>query len=66
MKSTQFIMSQQDRDRLVGVSVTLDGRPATVTGRLEDFPQVRDFNGNSREYCWHTVRNIVDNKGGIF
>ena len=61
-------MKQSEKNRLVDTHVTLNGKPASVCGRLCDFPHIRDLNpeGLDVEYCWETVKHFVDNKEGKF
>ncbi len=44
--------------------ITLDGKPAKITGRLNDFATVSELNGPVRvEFAWPTVRRIVARDG---
>lgn len=60
-------MSTQEKTRLMEHAVTLDGKPARITGRLMDFAKVSQIADwwVSAEFCWATVQRIVE-KGGAF
>lgn len=48
----------------VGARVTLNGKPATVTGRLCSFAIVRTLDGSMAiEWAWPAVERIVANGG---
>ena len=55
-----------DRDQLVNARVTLNGRPARISGTKLDFARVTDREtGLGCEWAWETVARIVA-KGGAF
>lgn len=47
--------------------ITLDGKPARLSGTLNDFPTVCDTTDHARrvEYSWATVERVIA-KGGAF
>lgn len=57
----------EERRELVDTKgVTLNGKPAVITGAGLDFAVVIDMKtGLGAEWAWETVRRIVD-KGGAF
>ena len=62
-------MKQYEKDALMDhgnryVSCTLDGKPARICGRLNDFATVTDGNIGV-DFSWHAVSRILDN-GGSF
>lgn len=60
-------MVQSEKDRLTDALVTLNGVPARICGRLNRFPTVAALPmGEAYQYCWETVRHIVDDCGGKF
>lgn len=59
-------VSEKEKRDLVAAKVTLNGRPAVISGIKEKFAKVRQIpSGDSAEFAWHTVRHIVG-KGGKF
>jgi hypothetical protein len=51
----------------VGELVTLDGRPALVTGRRLPFAMVQRMDGSGGvEFAWSTVANVIEHRGGRF
>lgn len=51
----------------VGVPCTLDGHPATITGRLERFGTVAMLPHGARyEYAWATIARVMQHNGGRF
>jgi hypothetical protein len=55
-----------DRHSLVLASVTLDGKPARVTGIRNDYALVMALRGEtSAEFAWSTVASVVT-QGGNF
>lgn len=55
------------RKELCAARVTLDGRPATVSGAMFKFAEVRSLDGVLRaEFAWSTVENVIANSGGAF
>jgi len=50
---------------LIVKPVTLDGKPARITGAMLRYAVVRDENGRSFEWAWESVQAIVA-KGGNF
>ena len=68
-----MVVTNAERERLMSnASVkTLNGQPAMIVGRLEDFATVWAFSGQPGQpieavYAWETVRHTIDYKGGIF
>ena len=60
-------ISTDEKYTLIGSEVTLNGKPAKVSGRLQRFAMVRCLDGSEGyEYAWPTVKNIVLNKQGNF
>ena len=53
------------RRNLVEAKVTLNDRPAKISGYTLSFAIVRNDNGQSAEWAWETVERIVE-KGGKF
>lgn len=52
--------------RQEGVSVTLNGKRAVISGYRNDFATVSQWpEGLSAEWAWETVERIID-KGGAF
>ena len=45
--------------------MTLDGRPATISGAFQSFATVRDDDGRAYQWAWINVRRIVA-AGGHF
>jgi hypothetical protein len=59
-------MSIQERHALMIAEVTLDGRPAIISGWALDYAQVRSLDGAlSGEWAWTTAARIVG-RGGAF
>jgi hypothetical protein len=59
-------MTPERRRELCAERVTLDGRPATISGYSQPFAMVRSLDGKSgAEWSWETVARIVAN-GGAF
>lgn len=58
----------QDRQRLIDAEVTLDGKPARVIGRLNDFGTVAQIGrgGVTADYAWETIRRVIDERDGRF
>lgn len=58
---------QNIADKWAGEPCTLNGMPATITGRLLAFGRVRplDTRFGGVEYSWETIDRIMD-KGGAF
>lgn len=51
----------------VGRDCTLDGKPATIQGRLLDFGIVAQWPQGLRvEYAWSTIAHVVENNDGAF
>jgi hypothetical protein len=55
-------------DQASAMSITLDGEPALLCGRLCRFPVIarRDGKGGGVEYSWQAVANVLNNRGGAF
>ncbi|HEX2242599.1 MAG TPA: hypothetical protein VHK27_04995 [Gammaproteobacteria bacterium] len=54
-----------ERQRLTQIPVTLDGKPARVTGYRNEFATVRNQQYGV-EFAWATVAHIIANRGGKF
>ena len=56
------------RHSLISHNVTLDGKPAKISGAMQDFATIFDLDDLARsvEFAWETVRRIVINKRGAF
>ena len=55
-----------DGKHYVGRDCTLDGKPATICGRLNDYATVAQYPQGLRvEYAWPTVARIMES-GGAF
>jgi hypothetical protein len=53
-------------ENMTGAACTLDGKPATICGRLERFATVATLDGSaSAEFSWHACANVLDS-GGAF
>lgn len=52
-------------NRAAGMRVTLNGKPARVSGYRLDFARVTDAAGLSAEWSWSAVERILA-KGGAF
>lgn len=58
-----------EREELMAKPVTLNGRPALISGRLAPFAMVRTNDGNRAyvgEWAWATVRHVIEESGGAF
>lgn len=55
------------RDNMIGAHCTLDGKPATICGRLNRFATVAtlDPSGPRVEFSWHAVANVLDSGGNF-
>lgn len=51
-------------DRARRCTITLDGEPATIVGRLLDFPVVRTDSGKRAQVNWSQLERLVD-RGGV-
>lgn len=57
-------MRNSERIALCSTKVTLNGKPAIITGYRTQFATVRTLDGTMRgEWAWETVKHIVDNGG---
>lgn len=56
------------KDKIVGeLTVTLNGRPARVKGRLLKFPTIHTDDGElSAEFAWETIIRVIRENGGQF
>jgi len=61
-------VTKDDRYALCATAVTLNDRPARITGARLDFARVTDVaTGLSAEWAWPTVAHIVrDGKGRFY
>ena len=56
----------QSRREACASRVTIDGRPAVITGAREPFAHVRSLDGVSDvEFSWVAIARVLD-KGGAF
>lgn len=46
-------------------NITLDGKPAIISGLRTDFALVRQIGGYGFEWAWESVQNVIE-KGGNF
>jgi hypothetical protein len=61
------ILYYAEKRELCQQSVTLDGKPAMVTGVQNRFAQVSQFpDGKSVEFAWETVRKVIAENHGAF
>lgn len=57
-------MNDIDRYRAIATPVTLDDRPAKITGARNDFATVRSHDGKlTGEWAWQTAIRIADTHG---
>lgn len=67
MKTKKTTVTLPERDRLCDRrDITLDGRPAKISGRLEQFATVATMDDSpevSQVWAWELVKNIVANGG---
>jgi len=64
--STMYI-TQAERQSLTETRVTLDGKPAIILGARRDYATVAQIpDGLSYEWCWETVKRVVETKNGEF
>jgi hypothetical protein len=62
-------VSTAEREDLMTKPVTLNGRPAIISGRLSPFAVVRTNDGDRGyvgEWSWHSVRHVIENNAGAF
>jgi hypothetical protein len=62
-------VSTEEREALMATPVTLNGRPALISGRLAPFAMVRTNDGERAyvgEWSWHAVRHVIETNGGAF
>jgi hypothetical protein len=66
-RAEQTYPTLSERIALTGASVTLDGRPAKITGYRREFATVTDRADpvRSAEWAWSTVARIVARGGGF-
>jgi len=58
-----------EREELMAKPVTLNGRPALISGRLAPFAMVRTNDGERAyvgEWAWPTIRRVIEENGGAF
>ena len=57
--------TDEQRRELIQSRVTLDGRPASISGRQQQFATVAAIDGTylAVEFCWSTVARIVARDG---
>jgi hypothetical protein len=55
-------MNEKPADRWAGEECTLDGKPARIQGRKNDFATVAALDGPAYEWAWETVDRIM--RGG--
>jgi hypothetical protein len=57
---------ERKRELVNSKNVTLNGRPATISGLLCDFAIVSQFpTGLQAEFAWQTVERIINNGGNF-
>lgn len=54
----------EDRRNLGDIRVTLDGKPARITGFRLQFAWIQS-NDDTVEFCWKTVARVVANGGNF-
>ena len=57
------------RDKLIAADVTLDGKPARITGRLNSFATVSQCGDDwhiQAQFSWSTALMVVECGGGVF
>ena len=62
-------VSTAEREALMSKPVTLNGRPALISGRLSPFAMVRTNDGPRAyvgEWSWHSVRHVIEENNGAF
>jgi hypothetical protein len=53
-------------DKWAGSDCMLDGKPASICGRLLDFAIIRQYpNGGDYQWAWETVDRIMSNGGNF-
>jgi hypothetical protein len=62
-RSRGAAVNAANRYELMAAVVTLNGRPATISGARQPFALVRDDDGRSYEWSWSTVQRVVANGG---
>jgi heat shock protein HslJ len=59
-------LTNRTPDNMTGAACTLDGKPATITGRCNRFASVATLDLSARaEFSWHACANVLDS-GGAF
>lgn len=54
-------------NRYAGQACTLNGKPARVIGRLNDFATIAALDVSvDAEFAWETVARVMEEKGGAF
>ena len=62
-----MVVTYEQRKEIMAQPVTLNGKPATVSGGMTKFAVIRQLGGGlSFEWSWSAVARIVKNKGGEF
>jgi hypothetical protein len=60
-------MSEREKRELCQDRVTLNGKPAVVTGYKNEFAMVKALDScEQAEFAWETVARIVNLKNGAF
>jgi hypothetical protein len=60
-------VSIEDRRKLAEARVTLDGRPAVISGIQNDFAKVTVLDtGESYTWSWPGVKRVIETAGGHF
>ena len=58
------MITQKDKDDLAGRLCTIDGKPATISGRLLEFAVVGSFDRTTKaEFSWEAVKRIMAKNG---
>ena len=56
-------MTHEDRVALCNASVTLDGKPAIISGTKLKFPTIHNKAGQAGQWSWPAVQRIVKDGG---
>jgi hypothetical protein len=58
------ILQNRTPENMTGAECTLNGKPATICGRLEKFATVAALDGSARaQFSWHACANVLDSGG---
>lgn len=61
-------VTMEEKTRYISTPVTLNGKPAVIRGRLLSFGHVcyAKTTDAGVEFCWPTIKRIIEEKGGKF